>query len=727
MNNGQLVLFNATGYASPTTIESGAKLSWSGNANMGNGNTGARINLKSGGTLENLNPANFTVISGEVVNTGTATINHTVNVAAAAGVGFFLDGGLHGTGTVTINAPSAGSGVNLRNNNSTFSGTIIVNGIASTIPFAGSGIGVGGTTVALQNADITLNGTMELLNQGMGWANGAPGDFAMGALNGSGVMVANFTSGGETRVRIGNTNNNGSFSGVIADGIGDRLVLTKVGTGTQTLSGNNTYSGTTTILGGTLQIGNGGTDGAIGNGAIINNGALVFNRSNAITITGAISGTGTVTKNGAGVLTLTNNSTYQGPTTINAGTLKLGASQTLPVSSAIWLDATDGSTINTSGGGVTSWTNKGSLGVAGDTSAAIGEEPTFVVSEAAMNNQPVIHFDSAGGGVPFDRLTNTQDFTAGNVTVIYAGRLSGGANQRLLAGLSNNWLLGTWNGNGESAYFNNGFLNNSGIPDTVSRIYTGTIETGGAAKFYVNGADRGSGAGAQGPYGLSLGGGFSGNPVTEYSSGDIGEMLVFNSVLTSEERGAVEAYLARKWSSGNTNVLPTGIAVTLTVAGTKLDVNGVTQTVGSINSVVGSEIALGGGTLTVGGDDSTMTIAGSITGGDGTLVKEGAGALTITGLQDYAVLTTSDGTTNLKSALGTGASIVNANATTNFGVSQTLAELNIGDGAVVTLDSALMSPSPALAESVQAVPEPGALALLLAGALGLFGRRRTRD
>ena len=86
----------------------------------------------------------------------------------------------------------------MRNNNSDFAGTLIVNGIASTTANSGSGIGVGGNTTGLQNADITVNGTMELLNQGIGWASTASGAFKMGALSGSGVVVGNFTGGGVT-------------------------------------------------------------------------------------------------------------------------------------------------------------------------------------------------------------------------------------------------------------------------------------------------------------------------------------------------------------------------------------------------------------------------------------------------------------------------------------------------------------------------------------------------
>ncbi len=213
LNGGQLVLYNATSYNSPTTVNSGAKLSWSGNADSNNLDGGATIALNDGGTLENLNPANWTMINGAVTCCGATTINQTSNATGAAGEGFYLDGGLQGAGTCTINAVAAGSGVNLRNNNTSFSGRLVVNGIASTTPFAGSGIGVGGCTTGLQNADIRLNGTMELLNQGIGWADAAPGVFVMGALSGSGAMVGNFTGGGVTTVTVGNTNASGAVLG----------------------------------------------------------------------------------------------------------------------------------------------------------------------------------------------------------------------------------------------------------------------------------------------------------------------------------------------------------------------------------------------------------------------------------------------------------------------------------------------------------------------------------
>ena len=167
---------------------------------MQNNQTGATILLNDGATLENLNPNNWTVINGAVTVAAGAnvTINHSSNATGPAGPRLLPRRRAEECGswaTVTINAANAGSGVNFRNNNTTFSGTMIVNGIASTTPFAGSGIGVGGNTTGLQNADIELNGTMELLNQGIGWANNASGVFPMGALSGTGVMVGNYTGG----------------------------------------------------------------------------------------------------------------------------------------------------------------------------------------------------------------------------------------------------------------------------------------------------------------------------------------------------------------------------------------------------------------------------------------------------------------------------------------------------------------------------------------------------
>ena len=134
-----------------------------------------------------------------------------------------------------------------------------------------------------------------------------------------------------------NTNaNNVSFDGVIS-GSGS---ITKTGAGTLILSGTNTYYGGTTISAGTLSIGsdtnigsgtntigNKGTLLLSGNGTYTNDWTLsgagsAIATDNNNTLSGVLSGNGGLTKTGAGTLTLTGNNTYAGGTAINDGTLK---------------------------------------------------------------------------------------------------------------------------------------------------------------------------------------------------------------------------------------------------------------------------------------------------------------------------------------------------------------------------------------------------------------------
>ncbi len=100
---------------------------------------------------------------------------------------------------------------------------------------------------------------------------------------------------------------------------------------------------------------------------------------------------------------------------------------------------------------------------------------------------------------------------------------------------------------------------------------------------------------------------------------------------------------------------------------------------------------------------TAATTLGS-TSGSGTVTKTGAGMLTVTG------------------ALGSGAVTLNANAgETKILASQTLAALNIANGATVTFGDGLALVGDSKAGA--AVPEPGTATLLLAAALGLLRRR----
>ncbi|EGE9793495.1 autotransporter outer membrane beta-barrel domain-containing protein [Salmonella enterica] len=93
-----------------------------------------------------------------------------------------------------------------------------------------------------------------------------------------------------------------------------------VKSGTLIVNGAMTAKGATVDSGTTLQIGNSGTLGAF-NGDIVDNGTLTFNRSDAAAYGSVISGSGNVVKQGGGELTLSNNNSYSGGTTIAEGTL----------------------------------------------------------------------------------------------------------------------------------------------------------------------------------------------------------------------------------------------------------------------------------------------------------------------------------------------------------------------------------------------------------------------
>jgi autotransporter-associated beta strand protein len=126
----------------------------------------------------------------------------------------------------------------------------------------------GGWIDLLDGARLTNGGWQEMEwsnnNASMNIASAATLDLWDGqpvridALTGSGTVDKVHGGNSPTSLTIGVANGSGIFSGTIKNA-GGQLALTKVGSGTQTLSGVNTYTGNTTINGGTLRLGNGST------------------------------------------------------------------------------------------------------------------------------------------------------------------------------------------------------------------------------------------------------------------------------------------------------------------------------------------------------------------------------------------------------------------------------------------------------------------------------------
>lgn len=340
---GMLQLNSSLTSTTTFTVNTGGTLRYNASTNWAASSNAITLN---GGTLSYVGSDLF---GRYVSGVGPVAVNSassiTVSTGAGAGVGtnassMFIDGALTGSAALSITSSTNGKGVILRSGSSTYSGTITVTGNASATAGTGSGLTIGvGSNSSLSNADIVVNGMLELGNAGssMSWGNGAVSGttFLMDALGGTGVVVANLGASGTRTLSVGNNNGGDTFSGVISNGANNTgFSLIKNGDGTQRLSGLNTYSGTTTINGGTLLANTAvaGTNSATGTGAVTvgANGTLGGigqirpGSSNGISVTGTLApgeSIGTLTIDGGG-------STAASILTMNGGSLfefELGA------------------------------------------------------------------------------------------------------------------------------------------------------------------------------------------------------------------------------------------------------------------------------------------------------------------------------------------------------------------------------------------------------------------
>ena len=306
---GTLTLNSANSYSGGTTLSAGQITLGAGSTGYGNSVTSGPLGLGTvtlgGGTLQ-LN-------AKELGNNLVATVGTTSTIDNTGGDGY-LDGNLSGSGTVTLQNSSGGGlsmkiGQNATVDWSGFTGTLnynVANGQVFNVFLPTS----------FNLASATLNTGGSGTPPGSWSSMRAGGTNLLGALSGtkgyldfSGLLV------------VGSLNTNTTFSGAIIDAVG----ITKVGTGTLTLSGANTYTGNTTISNGTLVVSTlstgGGTntvvDGATLGVSVISGGslkvaALTFGNSTnnfsglsstvnpAITNSGALTLAGAVTVNVSG-------------------------------------------------------------------------------------------------------------------------------------------------------------------------------------------------------------------------------------------------------------------------------------------------------------------------------------------------------------------------------------------------------------------------------------------
>jgi autotransporter-associated beta strand protein len=281
------------------------------------------------------------------------------------------------TGNATITVQQAGSNpayFTLSNNISGLSGSI--NHAANSVRIRLSPVAPGNAAIAwsLNNSGATL--------ECFGAAN-----VALGSLGGSAGTLRNSDPALQpATVTVGALNSTASFGGLLADNTA-ALGLTKVGSGTLTLTANNTYSGGTLISGGTLALQ--GATASTGSGSVtVQSGATFAGSGTATTV--SVQAGGTLEADGGGGAP---------PLTVNSLAFGVGATDETTTKVNVYL-----------GGKIA---NTGPLTVNGtNTINILGAAPAVGVYDLITYSGAIGGSGFAGfqlGSLPFGVVANLQD------------------------------------------------------------------------------------------------------------------------------------------------------------------------------------------------------------------------------------------------------------------------------------------------------------------------------
>ncbi|WP_181832519.1 autotransporter-associated beta strand repeat-containing protein [Bosea caraganae] len=615
---GTLRLTGANTYSGGTTLSAGT-LALGNNGAIGTGS----LTVSGNATLSNANGASTALANNIAINAGQAL---TLTSGAGGAGSLTLDGVISGDGSVTISHPG-GSFVELSGVNSYTGGTTIS---AGTLALSGSGALAASGAVNLAGADTTLD------------ISGASGNQTIGALSG---VAGSSVSLGAHMLTFGAATGQ-AFGGVIS-GTGS---LQKFGIGTQTLTGANTYTGGTRIGAGTLALGVGGSLAATGFvslsvgtafdisasganqtiGVLTGAGGSISLGANTLTLgtatdgtfSGVIRGTGGLVKQGTGTFTLNGANTYTGGTTVNAGTLALGAGGSIAAGTGAVSLAGVGASLDISAGGNK---NIGALsGVAGS-SVSLGINRLTVGDGSSTTVASTI--GGSGGrlakeGTGTLTLTGANTYTGG--TTLSAGTLALGNNAAIGTGrLAVTGSATLSNANGGSAALANTIAINAGQALTL------TSGAGGAGSLTLNGVISGDGSVTISHPGASfveLSGANSYTGGTTFAGGDV----------------AVHSDTALGLGRVSVNTLTTLFADSSSLS-------------------IANDVTLNAGLALVNGTD--VTLSGALSGAGG-FIKGDAGVLTLTGASSYTGGTAVDGgTLRVEGSLGTTAVTVAAGAT----------------------------------------------------------------
>jgi fibronectin-binding autotransporter adhesin len=179
-----------------------------------------------------------------------------------------------------------------------------------------------------------------------------------------------------------------------------------------------------------VQIGNGGAAGTLGNVLVNNNSVLVFSRSDAgLVVANTISGSGSVVQLGPGMTTLTATNTFSGGTTVNGGTLSIARDANLGAVGPLTLNGgalsiTASTTLN-SGRAITLGPSGGTIDIPFSAAGSPSPDnpPTAgVIYYGVISGSGGLTINGGSGGnnaatAPYLLVLNAQNNYSGNTTI----------------------------------------------------------------------------------------------------------------------------------------------------------------------------------------------------------------------------------------------------------------------------------------------------------------------